>query len=248
MWNRYVSAALVATVLVLFACHQSTPQKYSVLLFDGEGIWSNDVSAIKKILKQNAITYTTADSRDLNQMSVSELRAYQLLIIPGGNFEKIGNGLSANATANIRQAVSTGLNYFGICAGAFFAGDSPYNGLNLTGVRFGFYGLERQNIRRAAVAITIAGTSPPVHSFDHYWEDGPQLTGWGETVAKYPDATPAVVQGSVDKGWVILSGIHPEAPESWRDGLTFSTSAEVDNAFAATLIDAALGRKQLAHF
>jgi hypothetical protein len=46
---------------------------------------------------------------------------------------------------------------------------------------------------------------------------------------------------------VLLSGIHPEAPESWRRGLTFTTPASVDNAYAATLIDAAVNRTRLAH-
>jgi glutamine amidotransferase-like uncharacterized protein len=53
-------------------------------------------------------------------MSESRLRAYRLLIVPGGNFEQIGNGQTSSATANVRNAVHSGLNYFGICAGAFF--------------------------------------------------------------------------------------------------------------------------------
>jgi hypothetical protein len=98
-----------------------------------------------------------------------------------------------------------GLNYLGICAGASFAGNSPYNGLNLTeGVRFPFYALENRNIRKAAVAIEVAGSA----TFDHYWEDGPELTGWGEPVAKYPDGTPAITQGTVGRGWVVLSEVH----------------------------------------
>ena len=78
---------------------------------------------------------------------------------------------------------------------------------------------------------------PPL---DHYWEDGPQLAGWGEVVATYPDGAPAVVQGASGHGWVVLSGVHPEAPESWRQGMTFATPASVDNAYAVTLVEAAL--------
>jgi hypothetical protein len=57
---------------------------------------------------------------------------------------------------------------------------------------------------------------------DQYWEDGPQFTGWGEVVAKYPDEAPAIVEGSVGQGWVILSGssVTPPPPLSmpinWR--------------------------------
>ena len=47
---------------------------------------------------------------------------------------------------------------------------------------------------------------------------------------------------------MLLSGIHPEAPESWRRGLLFQTPAAVDNAYAASLIRAALNRDLLPHF
>lgn len=217
----------------------------TILLFNGVGTSANDVAAVERILEQNDLSFATASSRQLNEMSESQLGAYRLLIVPGGNFVQIGNGLTASAAANVRAAVHRGLSYVGICAGAFFAGASPYNGLDLTsGVRFPFYALENKGIRKAAVDIAIAGSPPHVN----YWEDGPQLTGWGDVVAKYPDGTPAIVEGRVGDGWVILLGIHPEAPEGWRKGLTFTTPAREDNAFAAKLIQAALNRNRLEHF
>src|SRR5262245_20675315 len=216
-----------------------------ILLFNGSGTSPNDVAALERILDENHYSYAIANSRRLNVMSESQLREYRLLIVPGGNFEHIGNGLTASATANVRNAVRSGLNYLGICAGAFFAGNSPYNGLNLTsGVRFSFYAIEGHGVRKAAVEIAIAG-SP---ALTHYWEDGPELTGWGDVVAKYPDGTPAIVEGNIGDGWVILSGIHPEAPESWRRGMNFTTPASVDNAYAATLISAALNRIRIQHY
>src|SRR5207302_292046 len=142
--------------------------------------------------------YSTVDSSELNAMTEAQLRRTRLLIIPGGNFEDIGHSLGPSTTRNIRDAVQNGVNYLGICAGAFFAGNSPYNGLNLTsGVRFGFYAAENQGIRKAPILISTSGAP----SLDQYWEDGPQLTGWGSVVSKYPDGTPAVVQGSVGSGW-----------------------------------------------
>ena len=138
------------------------------------------------------------------------------------------------------------MNYLGICAGAFLAGNSSYyNGLNLTsGVKFGFYSAEEKGVRKAAVPIAVPGGP----TLEQYWEDGPQLSGWGAVVGKYPDGTPAIVEGTSGRGWVILSGIHPEAPAGWRRGISFSTSAELDNAYAGTLVHAALNRTLLAHF
>jgi glutamine amidotransferase-like uncharacterized protein len=67
-------------------------------------------------------------------------------------------------------------------------------------------------------------------------------------VAEYPDGTPAVVEGTFGEGWVVLTGVHPEAPESWRQGMDFQTPASTANAYAATLIRAALDREPLPHY
>ena len=217
-----------------------------ILLFDGIGTSPNDVAAVAMILNSNHLNYSTANSSELNQMSESQIRGFRLLIVPGGNFIDMGKSLTANTAASIRGAVHNGLNYLGICAGAFLAGDSAYyNGLNLTsGVKFGFYSAENQGIRKAAVPITSLGAP----TLEQYWEDGPQFTGWGAVVARYPDGTPAIVQGTLGSGWVILSGVHPEAPESWRRGMPFGTPTRDDNAYAGMLIRAALNRSSLAHY
>src|SRR5204863_3847027 len=103
--------------------------------------------------------------------------------------------------------------------GAFLAGTFRGKSFHLTPVRFGFYADESRGIRKEAVAIS----SPGAPTLDQYWEDGPQLSGWGAVVARYPDGAPAVVEGRSGRGGVILSGVHPEAPESWRRGMTFNT-------------------------
>ena len=217
-----------------------------VLLFNGTGASPNDVAAIETILNNNHLSYSTANSLRLNEMGESQLRGYRLLIIPGGNFIDMGRSLNSSTAANIHNAVQNGLNYLGICAGGFLAGNSSYyNGLNLTsGVRFGFYSAEEKGIRKAAVAIVVAGAP----TMEQYWEDGPQFTGWGAVVGKYPDGTPAIVEGTSGRGWVVLSGVHPEAPAGWRRGMSFSTPAEIDNAYAGTIVKAALNQTSLAHF
>jgi glutamine amidotransferase-like uncharacterized protein len=215
-----------------------------ILLFSGRGASPGDVAALENILSHEHLEYVTIGTQQLNGLTESDIRKHRLLIVPGGNFVQIGQSLTA-APANIRAAVRGGMSYLGICAGAFFAGDSPYNGLNLTsGVRFRFYDAEARGIRKSSVAITDAAGQ----TLDQYWEDGPQLTGWGAVVARYPDGTPAVVEGAYGSGWVILSGVHPEAPAEWRRGMNFRTPADTDNAYAAALIRAALNRQSLPHY
>ncbi len=216
-----------------------------MLLFDGTGTSPNDVTAFEAILNSNQLDYTTVNSAELNAIGESQLRRHRLLIVPGGNFIHIGNSLTAGATTNIRNAVQNGLNYLGVCAGGFFAGNSGFNGLNMaSGVRFGFYSAEDRGIHKAAVPIAVAGAP----TLEQYWEDGPQFTGWGAVVGKYPDGTPAIVEGTIGNGWVILSGVHAEAPAGWRRGMSFSTPVSDDTAYAGMLIRAALNRTSLAHY
>jgi hypothetical protein len=217
-----------------------------ILLFIGTGTSSTDVTAVETILAANKLTYATANSSQLDAMTETELSGYKLLIVPGGNSITIGDNLKSSTTTNIHNAViNNGLHYLGICAGGFFGGYSIYNGLNLTsGVWFDFYEDYYDGINKEAVEIS----SPDAASLDQYWQDGPEFTGWGSIVGKYPDGTPAIVEGSSGKGWVMLSGVHPEAPASWRYGMTFTTSVAVDNAYAGTLILAALNGTSLPHY
>jgi len=248
-----VSGRLILVTFVLVSAPSSacksrqespvTNPDVPVLLFNGNGTSANDVTAVETVLGEGHFEYSTVDSSQLNAMSKSQLEAHRLLIVPGGNFETIGKSLSPATAAKIHDSVHGGLSYLGICAGAFLAGSTD-NGLNLTsGVRFHFYADEDRGIRKAALPIAGAGTP----ALDQYWEDGPQLTGWGAAVGRYPDGTPAIVEGTFGTGWVILSGVHPEAPASWRRWMTFKTPASIDNAYAVTLVRAALDKTWLPH-
>ncbi len=246
--NRLLIIACFAMVVAAFSACGGRGHKgpAPILLFNGTGISPNDVTAMETILDHNHFDYITVNSSELNGMSRSQLLRYRLLIVAGGNFMDMGKSLTTGTAANIRYAVQRGLNYLGICAGGFLAGSSQYyNGFNLTsGVTFAFYSAENKGIRKAAVAITGPGDL----ILDQYWEDGPQLSGWGAVVAKYPDDTPAVTEGKCGSGFVVLAGFHAEAPADWRGGMRFSTPDSVDNAYAARLIRAALNRLWLPHY
>ena len=246
--NRLLLVTCLILIVAAFTACRGRGSKGTapILLFNGTGISPNDVTAMETILDDNHLNYVTVNSSELNGMSPSQLMKYQLLIVAGGNFIDMGKSLTKGTAANIRYAVQHGLNYLGICAGGFLAGSSAYyNGFNLTsGVKFGFYSAEKQGVRKATVAITGSGAP----TLDQYWEDGPQLSGWGAVVAKYPDHTPAVTEGKCGRGFVILAGIHAEAPADWRGGMIFNTPASADNAYAAMLIRAALKRVWLPHY
>lgn len=220
----------------------STP---SILLFVGTGTSSGDVAAVKTILANLKLSYATATSSQLNAMTQAQIAKYKLFFMPGGNAVTISKSLTKAATANVHNAVvNNGIHYLGICAGGFFADHSIYNYLHLTPALYDFYSIYYKGVGKAAVEIT----QPNGTQLDQYWQDGPELNGWGNVVGKYPDGSAAVVEGKSGAGWVILSGVHPEAPESWRGGMKFTTSAAVDNAYAETLITAALNGTSLPHY
>jgi hypothetical protein len=47
---------------------------------------------------------------------------------------------------------------------------------------------------------------------------------------------------------VIFTGVHLEAPESWRESMVFNTPVSVDLAYAGTVFQAALNAAPLPHF
>jgi len=221
---------------------QTTSTRPPILLFNGTGTTSSDVSAVESILNTLKLGYSTVNTSQMNSMSETTLKSYKLLIVPGGNSITIGNHLTKNATTNIHNAVNGGLHYLGICAGAFFGGYSIYNGLNLTGgVWFNLYS---SNTSKQVVDISF----PNGTVYDMYEQDGPELAGWGSIVGKYSDGKPAIAEGKFGSGWVILSGVHAEAPASWRYGMNFTTPLATDLAYAGLLVTNALNGTSLPHF
>jgi glutamine amidotransferase-like uncharacterized protein len=218
-----------------------------VLVFNGTGTSSTAVTAIENVVHSLGFAYHTVNSSQLDSMTQAKLASYRLFIVPGGNSITIGKYLTSKATTTVRSAISeNGLNYLGMCAGGFFGGySSYYKVLNLTsGVWFKFYADYYKGIHKESVKISFPSRS----KLDIYWQNGPALSGWGKVVGKYPNGQPAITEGYWGKGFVILSGVHPEAPASWRTGMQFDTPVDVDLAYARTLVRAAMNRTMLPHF
>lgn len=95
-----IATSAVALLLCLISlattgCAPSAPSEAApILLFNGTGVSVNDVAAIESILQDRGLDYSTANSEQLNGMSEAQLRAYRLLIVPGGNYIEMGDGFS----------------------------------------------------------------------------------------------------------------------------------------------------------
>ena len=239
------------------------------------GVSDHDYYALERELDALELGYDTATmdgsggTLDLINMTQSELDAYKLFIVPGGDVYCIAVNWPEATRQMVQSAVlNSGVSYLGICAGAFVAGDSdPY--LNLTGLplspngwnSFDFYSLYYSLYNpntdpepKAIVQLSLPSTSPFGTQMNVFWFSGPQLSGFGSVLANYPDGTPAAAEEAVsDQGFIVLSGVHSEAPASWfynEYGLSWTTSPPIqtDFAFAASLINSALTKTTLPLF
>lgn len=222
----------------------SNAQQATALLYNGNGSSPTDVVAIQGILGTMGISYHLVNHTQLNAMPLAVLQTYKLIVWPGGNSIVMGNSLSKTATTNVKKAVSNkGVSYIGFCAGAFMAESSTYyNVFNLAGVWFDFY---RQSITDIVRTYFADGKTRDLV----YW-DGPHLKGFGKVIARYPNGLPAMAANKVGKGFVVLTGVHPEAPEDWRWGFvspdTDGVSADID--YTKLLIKSALTKVMLPTF
>jgi hypothetical protein len=229
-----------------------------ILLYDGAGASSSDVAALEAILFSLSLKYDKANETDMNDATEAQLKTFKLILWPGGNSITMQDALKPTTTALVHQVVlNDEVHYMGICAGAFIGGWSSYGGggFNLTGgVYYDFYSAY-PGILYGMEQISIAGSGT---KRDLVWWEGPQLSGhngsFGFTVAKYPTGVPAIVEHVVGtKGFVLLSGVHPEAPESWRETKGFANLPDTDGyapdvTYAKVLITAALNGALLTHY
>lgn len=213
------------------------------------GVFDRDFYALEREMEAMGLTYDTAtydgdaNTVNLNTLSQAQFNAYGLFLVPGGNAECIEQLWTHNTKLMIQNGVVRGpVSYLGICAGAYVAG-ARNPSLNLTGLpilnedSFDIYSLYYKGQNAATLQLSLV-KGPPLET---YWADGPQLSGFGDVIASYPDGTPAVAETS-SYGFVVLSGPHPEATASWilDESLNIdSYPFQTDFAFSASLINAA---------
>lgn len=229
-------------------------QPKAVMLYIGTGTTDHDYYALEREMDAMGLTYDTADwngeaGAEIQFSTVTQavFDAHGLFVIPGGWSSSITTPWTTATVQTVQQAVlQDGVSYLGVCAGAFVAGS---NKVNLTGQpQFSFYSPFYQQINEEMVDLSLPNGS----QMDTFWFDGPDLQGFGNVIAKYPDGTSAVAEQTVpNNGFMVLSGLHSEAPASWFNSYGLSMSGnpiQTDFAFAASLIDAALTKAPLPHF
>ncbi|MBI3556663.1 MAG: hypothetical protein HY074_10405 [Deltaproteobacteria bacterium] len=226
------------------------------LVFNGTGTWSPEPSSLESILSSHGATYREVSSAELNEMSVDDLSQFGAIVWPGGIALKQANSLSATTKDNLRRAVQErGVSWIGFCAGAFIAAaPAEHNASYTIGIvdtpLLDMYYLEQQLERAGKTDISMTMESFPDGSKrDLVWYGGPITpSGHNMVIAKYPTGDAAISQMWSGNGFLILSGVHPGAPQSTRRYFSLVDSDGTDFDLAWTLLEAAINQKALPTF
>lgn len=94
------------------------------------GGWQDGLTAIESMLTWAGLTYEEITYNDLNNSTQNFSDLYKVMIFPGGYAYYYNYWISEAGKTRIRNFVSNGGGYLGICAGAYFASDKvTWNGL-----------------------------------------------------------------------------------------------------------------------
>jgi glutamine amidotransferase-like uncharacterized protein len=203
-----------------------------IALYDDRGSWDTGVEHLKKFLITNQLSYVSINKSDVlnGRLLHGDIG---LLIMPGGESWTYLDDLGTKGAENIKNYVSGGGGYIGICAGAFFA-----TSLREGGRATGPYGIGL--LKATAYDGTALNTSPFIDGmmdFNIRLNAFPQtqkivLFG-GPSFRVAPDEAakirlqvwsefqqinePAMVAFEFGKGHVFLSGPHLEIEENQTD-------------------------------
>lgn len=226
------------------------------LIFSGAGSWTPEVSSLKSLILSRGSTYQEADQSDLNSLTLDGLARFGVIIWTGGVGSTQMNGLSEATKIRLRQAVQErGVGWIGFCAGSFVAvaptpppNQNPSYGMGIVaGPLLEYYYLENELHAAGKSDFTIIPhTLSGGTKRDLVWYGGPVVpeTQAG-VIARYPNGEPSISQTWSGNGFVILSAVHPGAPQSVRDEFGVTDSDGTDFELAWAILEGALKQKEL---
>ncbi len=183
--------------------------------------------------------------RFINANTWSEDKFYDvaLWIHPGGQSATAATTMTHEQKSRLRKFVADGGGYVGFCAGAFIAsagirkakGDvlKPVETFQLIPLLTTLYPEKRAEA--VIYPIDWLGTERYL-----YWEGGPyfeiEKQETVEVIARYSSGEPVTVRNTYGKGRVFVTGLHPEAPESWRTYFKLNDPDGLDYILAEQMI------------
>ena len=234
---------IICVILLLMGTMSSFAQTrtdIAIYTDDGVGTWPDGIVAFEQFLDWKGVTHRRITAPEINTGDLSQ--DFKAIYFPGGYAWYYKVAFNENGLNNIRNLVSTGGGYIGMCAGAYFACDSvdwEEDGVLDYPLDL-FDGVGRGAIDAIApwdnYTMTTVNLNPnnPINQFSNAQEvtlyyggqvfdphDGMVM----DTIATW-DAyfdLPAAVNFTYGSGRVVLFGPHPEIEEDHdRDSTDFA--------------------------
>ncbi len=200
------------------------------------GAWEDDVIAFEHFLDWKGITHNRVTAQDINTIVLKDF--YTAIFFPGGDADYFNADINATGIQHIRDLVSDGGAYIGMCAGAEFACDKLiWQGYTIDYPLDLFQGEAVGPIDQLAVwpdytmTTLTMNLNDEINQFEPVTED---MLYWGgsvfqpyantnvDTVATYNGLLNnlAIIKFNYGTGRVLLISPHPEIEEdSSRDGV-----------------------------
>lgn len=234
-----LSVVLLLSVFIILYHYQHAPEEgtVDVALYSGRGTAESCVHATEKMFQWMNFTVKLVNADEINTMNLSR---YRVLCIPGGDMYVYAQDISSQGKENIKNFITTGGGYIGICGGAYFACQQVvWQGSPLPMTPLGLllgtaegpineiapypnYTMHKVNIVCSTHPITL---SEPDALWMLYYS-GPAFTPTeNQTVSilgKYDQVNKTMMLAfEYGQGRIFLIGTHPEFEEdNDRDGVT----------------------------
>ena len=207
-------------------------QKDTCVILTGSPLNPDSYYTVKKILENQLDCFVKEISLQTDEIATADLKNVKFLYWAGGPYFKFNP--SAEAAANIRQAVAEGMGYFGTCGGSLIATETtPSSRENQLGLFPGHhpFGSGRgmrtyeMDLEHPVLVNSSVADSFSVLETIHYNGGGsdfqPSVPGLVNWIVAHDSIrqTPALVTTVYGKGRVFLSVAHPERsfiPGTWK--------------------------------
>jgi glutamine amidotransferase-like uncharacterized protein len=227
-------AIILILILAIYAVNLSDSSAFNsvqakkvsdikVLIFNGEGVMEESVEGLEDSLNdtnnQNLTPYYHFNYTTTNVINSKTLSSYDVLIMPGGNASTYLDSDAIDSQA-IKQFVSGGKGYLGICAGAYVASnyvDDYYPGWGIASdvnsKNENYEGMLSVSMTSYGIRVLSESSLQNLHM-----ENGPAMytnnsqiimATFADNKTGYQNYT-AILGENYGNGRVLLSGPHPE--------------------------------------
>ncbi|MES2856490.1 MAG: BPL-N domain-containing protein [Bdellovibrionota bacterium] len=215
-----------------------------IIVYRGVGGCASCAAAAEKAVR---VLGLTVDYVSASEVTPEVFENAVLWVQPAGNAISAANALGEKRLAMIREFVKQGGGYLGFCAGAFLADTTVDDYGKVTGIGLlpfptadyevndtdnidmvwmNWRGDRRHVFFNGGATFEIGLAHPAV-----------------DVIATYgPDRKPATIHTQYGKGQVVLTGAHPESPQTWKDNNGLDDEDGPDLDLAGDLAKLAVGK------